>query len=146
MSIPSLNPLSVGHHYIFHVGYIMPFMYLLYLLQFSSLHTPDFVLTHFLLAMCCSEPPAVKLNWCPPHDEYKPSTTPSVTAPIGCTQYPLLVCFRFPLSKMNSSLVNKAWKFEALLRKFNAKNTRKKSYISQKLFPYFFLASSGLSF
>ena len=68
--------------------------------------TPNFVLTHFLLPTCCSDPPAVKLNWCPPHDEYKPSTTPSDAAPIGCTHFPLLVCFRLPFSRTNSNLLN----------------------------------------
>ena len=65
------------------------------------------MLTHRLLPTCCSEPPEVKLNWCPPHDEYKPSVTPSTADPIGCTQYPLKVCLRFPFSKTNSRLWNK---------------------------------------
>ena len=66
--------------------------------------TPDLVLTHFLLPTCCSDPPAVKLNWCPAQVEYKPRATPSVTAPFGLTHLPLLTCFRLPLSNLNSSL------------------------------------------
>ena len=67
--------------------------------------TPDWVLTHFLLPTCWSDPPVVKLNWCPPHDEYKPSATPSVTSPTGCTHFPLVVWIKLPLSSLNSSLV-----------------------------------------
>ena len=67
-------------------------------------HTPDFVFTHFLLPTCWRDPPVVKLNWCPPHDEYKPRATPSAIAPIGCTHFPLRVCLRLPLSKTNSNL------------------------------------------
>lgn len=77
------------------------------ILHSNAILTSDFVLTHFLLPTCCSEPPAMKLNWCPSHDEYKPSPTPSAAAPIGCTHFPLLVCFRLPFSKTNSNLLNK---------------------------------------
>lgn len=66
--------------------------------------TPDFVLTHFLLPTCCSDPPLVKLNWCPSHVENKPRVTPSLTAPTGCTHFPLFVCFRLPLLRINSNL------------------------------------------
>lgn len=69
--------------------------------------TPDFGLTHFLLPTCCKDPPAVKLNWCPSQDEYKPRTTPSWTAPIGFTHLPLLVCFRLPFCRTNSNLIEK---------------------------------------
>ena len=62
-------------------------------------------MTHFLLPMCCSDPPVVKLNWWPPHDEYKPSGTPSVTAATGCTHFPLLVWIQLPLSNLNSTLI-----------------------------------------
>ena len=74
-------------------------------LSFESSLTPDFVLTHFLLPTCCSDPPAVKLNWCPPQDENKPSATPSsFTVATGLTHFPLLVCIRLLLSSLNSSL------------------------------------------
>ena len=69
--------------------------------------TPDFGLTHFLLPTCCKDPPAVKLNWCPSQDEYKPRITPSWTAPIGFTHLPLLVCFRLPFCRTNSNLIEK---------------------------------------
>lgn len=69
--------------------------------------TSDFELTHFLLPTCCSDPPAVKLNSCPPHDEYKPSPAPSDAVPIGCTHFPLLVCFRLPFSSKNSNLLKR---------------------------------------
>ena len=73
-------------------------------LSFKRSLTPDFVLTHFLLPTCCSDPPAVKLNWCPPQDENKPSATPSSTFATGLTHFPLLVCIRLLLSSLNSSL------------------------------------------
>ena len=58
-----------------------------------------------MLPTCWSDPPVVKLNWWPPHDEYKPSATPSVTSPTGCTHFPLVVWIKLPLSSLNSSLV-----------------------------------------
>ena len=57
--------------------------------------------------MCCKDPPVVKLNWCPSHDVYKPSATPFAAVPVGFTHFPLRVCFRYPLSRVNSSLKNR---------------------------------------
>ena len=102
---------------------------------YFTILTPDFVLTHFLLPTCCSDPPAVKLNWCPPQDEYKPSTTPSDAAPIGCTHFPLLVCFRLPFSRTNSNLLNR----EVKLTRFSMMQEGQRNWIftQKKVFRQF---------
>ena len=76
---------------------------------------------HFLLPTCCNDPPVVKLNWWPPHDEYKPRVTPSATVPAGRTHFPLFVCFKFPFSNLNSSLVTE-----------NQSNLQKANLVSSK--------------
>ena len=92
------------------------------------------MLTHFLLPTCCSDPPAVKLNWCPPQDEYKPSTTPSDAAPIGCTHFPLLVCFRLPFSRTNSNLLNSEVKLTHFSRNDKCKKEREIGFSLRKMF------------